>query len=65
MPHPSHSLKAWTGDVRSPLVFCAACGKEESEVEINQPCAETFYVPKLDTYVEKVHPKFVSGLPDR
>jgi hypothetical protein len=64
MPHPTHSLKAWTGDPNKPLVFCAACGKEESEPDINQPCTETFYVPKLDLKTEKVHPEFISGLPD-
>jgi hypothetical protein len=64
MPHPTHSLKAWMAEPNRPLVFCAACGKEESEPDINQPCAETFYVPKLDLKIEKVHPKFISGLPD-
>lgn len=64
MPHPTHSLKAYCAEYRKPLVFCAACGKEENEAEINQPCAETFYVRTVDLNTEKVHPKFISGLPD-
>ena len=64
MPHFSHSLKAYMGEPNKPLVFCAMCGKEENEVEINQPCAETFYVRTVDLKTEKVHPKFISGLPD-
>jgi len=64
MAHPSHSLKAWTGDVNKPLVFCQLCGVEDAENLINQQCAETFYVKPVDLKTEKVHPQFVSGLPD-
>ena len=63
MSHPSHKLKCYTGDHRRPVVFCENCGLEDHEASIHLPCVKTFYVGKLDLNVEKVHPKFVSGLP--
>lgn len=60
MSHPSHKLKAYTGDVRKPLVFCTNCGLEEGEVSIHAPCLNTFYV---DSPLSQSYPKFVSGLP--
>ena len=61
MAHRSHKLKAYTGDVNRPLIFCENCGLEEQEVSIHAPCLNTFYV---DTPLSKPYPKFVSGLPD-
>ncbi len=63
MPHPTHKLKAYCGEVNRPLVFCSECGLEEGEVSIHIPCIQSFYVPKLDTYIDKVQTQFVSGLP--
>lgn len=62
MSHPSHKLKAWTGDAFKPLVFCENCGQEETEASIHLPCAKTFYEKKVDTITLRPHTKFVSGL---
>ena len=63
MSHPSHNLKAYTGDHRKPLVFCQLCGKEESE-GLDNVCTENFYDKGIDTTHNKPHSGFVSGLPD-
>lgn len=64
MAHSTHKLKAYTGDVYKPLVFCQNCGVEETEVSIHLECLETFYVKGVDTKFDTPYPKFVSGLPE-
>jgi len=64
MSHPTHKLKAYTGDVRKPLVFCSECGLEDTEASIHLSCTKTFYVGKLDLRIDNPQTKFVSGLPD-
>lgn len=52
MPRPSHTLKAYTGEWRKPLVFCESCGREEDE-GLNEPCPETFFIVEMKSIVDK------------
>lgn len=52
MNHPTHVLKAYTGDVNRRMTFCVKCGKEEDE-GLDQPCTEKFYVKSVDTPKER------------
>ena len=47
MIHPTHNLKAYTGDFNKKLVFCVNCGKEEDE-GLEEPCTNKFYVKAVD-----------------
>jgi len=64
MPHHTHKLKAYVADYRKRLIFCELCGKENDEPGLDNPCPKTFYHKEVDTRIERVHTKFVSGLPD-
>lgn len=47
MIHPSHELKAYTGDVNKRTEFCIFCGKEVEE-GLGEPCTKKFYVKDVD-----------------
>lgn len=51
--HPTHRLKAYTGDVNKRHLFCERCGKEEDEEGIKEPCPGKFYASGVDNTKER------------
>ena len=51
MNHPTHKLKAYTGEPHKPLVFCEHCGKEEGE-GLSEPCDKK-YAAKWELMAEE------------